>query len=99
MDRQKKNNQGITLVALVITIVVLIILAVISISVLTGDNGTIENSEEARDKTEINNEAEIVKVSAAQASGKNANGTIEKSNLEKALDKNIGERKIYINRR
>ena len=36
----EKKNKGITLIALVITIVVLLILAGISISMLTGENGS-----------------------------------------------------------
>lgn len=38
----KKQNQGITLITLVITIIILLILAGISISALTGKNGIIE---------------------------------------------------------
>ena len=34
-----KKNQGITLIALVITIIVLLILAAVSIATLTGENG------------------------------------------------------------
>jgi len=36
---KKKNNKGITLIALVITIIVLLILAAISVATLTGENG------------------------------------------------------------
>lgn len=39
MRRQKKNESGITLVALVITIVVLIILAAVAINLTLGNNG------------------------------------------------------------
>ena len=91
-----KREKGITLIALVVTIVVLIILAVISISVLNGENGTIDNSQEARDKTEISQEAEIVKVSAAQAAAKSNSGIVERENLEKALNENIGEGKYTL---
>ena len=45
------NERGITLVALVVTIVVLLILAGISISLVLGENGLINNAKEARDKT------------------------------------------------
>ena len=38
MYRNKKENKGITLIALVITIVVLLILAGVSIAMLTGEN-------------------------------------------------------------
>lgn len=48
----KNNNNGITLIALVVTIIVLTILASISVSVLTGDNGLINRAREER--TEVN---------------------------------------------
>ena len=47
MDR----NRGITLIALVITIIVLLILAGISITMLSGDNGLLNRTTEARSKT------------------------------------------------
>ena len=34
----KKNNKGITLIALIVTIIVLLILAGITVALLTGDN-------------------------------------------------------------
>ena len=42
-----KNQNGITLIALVITIIVLLILAGISIAMLTGDNGLLTKSRTA----------------------------------------------------
>ena len=58
MERRKtikkitKEQNGITLVALVITIVILIILAVISITAVFGENGLIKRAEEAKNMTE-----------------------------------------------
>ena len=49
----KTRNKGITLIALVVTIVVLLILAGVSISMLTGDDGIISKSKEARISTEL----------------------------------------------
>ncbi len=46
-----ENKRGITLVALVVTIVVLLILAGVSISLVLGENGLINNAKEARNKT------------------------------------------------
>ena len=46
----KKDENGITLVALVITIIVLIILTGISIGAIVGDNGMISKSKEAKDE-------------------------------------------------
>ena len=48
----KKENKGITLIALVVTIVVLLILAGTSIAMLAGDNGIIKKSQEAKRETE-----------------------------------------------
>lgn len=43
-----KNNKGITLIALVITIIILLILAGITIAMLTGDNGLLTKSNDAK---------------------------------------------------
>ena len=44
----KKNQKGITLIALVITIIVLLILAGVSIAMLTGDNGILNQATRAK---------------------------------------------------
>lgn len=46
-----KKNKGITLIALVVTIIVLLILAGISIATLTGQNGIITRTNDARDES------------------------------------------------
>ena len=46
-----KNNKGITLIALVITIIVLLILAGVSIAMLTGENGILNQADKAGDET------------------------------------------------
>ncbi|MFR5683164.1 MAG: hypothetical protein ACLUD1_03680, partial [Clostridia bacterium] len=50
--RKKKQNQGITLVALVITIIVLLILAGITLSMVLGPNGIIDRAKQAKTETE-----------------------------------------------
>ena len=50
MIENKRKNNGITLVALVVTIIILLILAGITISSLT-NTGIFEKAKEARDKT------------------------------------------------
>ena len=47
-----KNNNGITLIALVITIIVLLILAGVSIAMLTGENGILTQAQKAKEETE-----------------------------------------------
>lgn len=49
--QRKKLERGITLIALVITIIVLLILAGISIATLTGENGILTRSNEAKVET------------------------------------------------
>ena len=44
----KRKNEGITLVALVITIIVLLILAGVTLSMVVGDNGIITKAKEAK---------------------------------------------------
>lgn len=86
------NNDGITLIALVVTVVVTLIIAAVSIATLTGDNSTINNAEKAKDDAEIADEIEILSLSAMQAAGEDALGQIIEDNLEKALTNNIGKR-------
>ena len=47
----RKNERGITLLALIVTIVVLLILAGVTIGTLTGDYGLISKSQDARNET------------------------------------------------
>ena len=88
----KKNESGITLIALVVTIVVLLILAGISISMLTGENGIINKTGLAKEKTEIGREKEIVELAAVGAASKNDYGEITEENLEIELNEMIGTR-------
>ena len=46
-----RNNKGITLIALVITIIVLLILAGVSIAMLTGKNGILNQATTAKNDT------------------------------------------------
>ena len=73
--KNNKRNQGITLIALVVTIVVLLILAGISISMLTGDNGIITQSKNAKNNTEQAKVEELVSVAIGSVIAKN-NGSI-----------------------
>ena len=83
-----KENKGITLIALVVTIIVLLILAGISISMLTGQNGILNRTVEAKEKTEVADENEKVKL--AIISAKIENNQITEDTLKKALDNQFG---------
>lgn len=79
-----KRNNGITLVALVITIIILLILAGITISALTGNNGLITRAKQAADETKYANAAEKVKL-AVNASY-DETGTISDEKLKENLN-------------
>ena len=51
VKKKIKGNNGITLIALIITIIVLLILAGISLNMLTGDNSIFKRSNEAAKTT------------------------------------------------
>ncbi len=52
ITKKLQHNNGITLIALVVTIIVLIILAGVSINLVLGDNGIITKAKQAKAKTE-----------------------------------------------
>ena len=58
----KEKQEGITLIALVITIIVLLILAGVSIAMLTGQNGILSQAENAKEQTEDSKNWEQVKL-------------------------------------
>ena len=88
-----QGQKGITLLVLVVTIIVLLILAGITIGALTGENGIINNTKNAKEETEIANEKEIVENATVEAMGKNKYGNIEESELQSALNKEAGDGK------
>ena len=94
--RETKTEKGITLLALVITIIVLLILAGITISSITSENGIIQNALSAKERTEIDNEREIVEQATVQAMGNNKRGNIVRNELQEELDKITGEGKTIV---
>lgn len=83
---RKKQEKGITLIALVITIIVLLILAGVTIATLTGDNGILNQAGKAKEKTTEADAIEIVKVEVLGSYG--TDGNIDIDQLNKNL-KNI----------
>ena len=73
-----RKNNGITLIALVVSIIVLLILAGISISMLSGENGILNRATEAKRTYQISSEKEAISLIVASAQidtslGNNAN--------------------------
>ena len=84
------KEKGITLIALVITIIVLLILAGVTIAMLTGNNGILNQASNAKVATSVGEEKEKV-VLAAQAALIKGNGEeITRTNLNPELTNNIG---------
>ena len=96
MNKRVKEN-GITLIALVVTIVVLLILAGVSISMLTGNNGIITQAQNAKNKTEEAEEKEKIQLAVLDAISKENDLTEE--NLQEEIDDEFGsgETKVYPN--
>ena len=59
-----KKNNGITLISLVVMIVILLMLAGVTISTLTGDNGIIVKSVEAKEDSEKMLKADLLLIAA-----------------------------------
>ena len=64
---ENKRNQGITLVALVVTVIVLLILSGISISMLSGESGILNKVAEAKSKTDMAQKEELDKMVKIEA--------------------------------
>lgn len=62
LKRRFFEDSGITLIALVVSIILILILAGISISMLTGQNGILNRTKEAKEKTEKAQEDENEKM-------------------------------------
>ena len=63
----KYGKKGITLISLVVTIIVLLILAGVTIATLTGDNGILTRTQNAKNQTEEAKEDELRKLTALEA--------------------------------
>lgn len=91
--KYKKTEKGITLVALVVTIIILLVLAGITVASLTGNNGLIGKTGEAKKQTEISEGLEQLEIAVTQSTNKR--GNIDITRLAKNLSKINGLK--YIN--
>ena len=79
-----EQNNGITLIALVITIILLLILASVSISMLTGQNGILTQAQSAKIETENKSAEEKVKLTVMGARADDGILTVGKLRTELA---------------
>ena len=95
MNFNKDKVSGITLIALVITIIVLLILAGVSIAMLTGDNGILNQASKATKETERAEAKELAQMDiAAYQSDKMQKG--ENAELNDIIVKEILTGKDYV---
>ena len=90
----RKQNTGITLIALIITIIILLILAGISISLLVGENGLLEKTYHAKEEYQKGAEKEEKDLDDLYSSIKVASDsqvTLTMEELDKYIEKKIQE--------
>ena len=87
----KRNNGGITLIALVITIIVLLILAGVTIATLTGENGILTQAQKAKTTTEVAEIKERVKTDVLGWQAGSNGEEINNEELKTILDKYFNE--------
>lgn len=85
-----KKEEGITLVALVITIIILIILAGISLNMILGENGIIGKTKTAKEETTIAQYKEKIDLVRAEVGIKN-DGNITLDNLNDEFNATINK--------
>ena len=76
-----KENKGITLIALVITIIVLLILAGVTIATLTGDNGILTKTNNAKAQTDEAAEREAIGITYNGAIAETKGGSVTAEGL------------------
>ena len=89
MLKEKRNTNGITLIALVITIIVLLILAAVTINALSGDNGILRRATEAGKQNTIAQEKEAIGVAYSSCLSDDNIGGVTSSQLQEKLQKII----------
>ena len=91
MKRKNVSKQsGITLIALIITILVLLILATVSVKVLTGEDGILARTLQAKEVTIIEQEKEVIKLAwnSLKVANQVEGTTINADNFEQKLIEN-----------
>lgn len=87
---QKKYEKGITLIALVVTLIVVLIIAGVSISALTGQEGSITSGEKIKTETNVKEEKSALRLAVQETMTADSKGKIEETPLKDHLDQHIG---------
>lgn len=93
----KRKEQGITLIALIVTIIVLLILAGVTIATLTGDNGVLTKTQQAKDENENASDRDKISMAVSEAQiGNNGYQELNSNNLQEAIDNQFNERDVVV---
>ena len=84
----KRKNSGVTLIALIITIIVLLILAGVTIAMIVGDNGILNQATNASDETVIGEEKDFISIAYNGAKSKNLGNVVTDSDLNEQFSLN-----------
>ena len=98
MQERLRQNSGITLIALVVTIIVLLILAGISIGAITGNNGIINQAQNAKDDTQYAQWEEQIDVAIIDAESKNRDTTMDNV-IEELKNKGVIDDASQVNKK
>ena len=92
LKKIKKQAQGITLIALVVTVIVLLILAGVAINLTVGDNGLFKRAQNAADTYQETSEREAIELAVAgmQIGSMHETG-MTKTELENSLKEQFGD--------
>ncbi len=88
---KKREEKGITLIALVVTIIVLLILAGITLGTLLGNDGIISKANQAKEETEIAQWEERIDSAIIDAENKHRNPTLDDVIDELLIDEIIAD--------
>lgn len=85
----KKDEKGITLIALAVTLCVMLIIAGISISSASGKNGIMDRTYDIKDELEDKEEKDAIRIAIQETMIANNNGKLEKISFEKKLKQHL----------
>ena len=92
-----KKETAITLIALVVTIIVLLILAGVTIATLTGNNGILTKTNQAKEETEQAEDIEKIRLAISEAQiGENSYQKINQNNLQEAINSQFEGRDVVV---
>lgn len=100
MKKREETIQGVTLIALIVTIIILLILAGITIAFLTGENGILNKTQNAKIENEKQTATEIINLKITQAQITSYSETQQMPNLQYLADRLCEDEEIqYVKRK